>query len=95
MATSERITRRLVVHGTVQGVGFREFMRREALKLRIAGWVRNRRDGTVEAVVHGAHGAVEAIVAWAGHGPPSAQVTSIEVEDAEGTFPSFEVKRTE
>lgn len=95
MATSERITRHLVVHGTVQGVGFREFMRREALKLRVAGWVRNRRDGTVEAVVHGAPGAVEAIVAWAGHGPTSAQVTSIEVEDAEGTFEAFEVRRTE
>ena len=95
MATSERITRRLVVHGTVQGVGFREFMRREALKLRVAGWVRNRREGTVEAVVHGAPEAVEAIVAWAGHGPASAEVTSIEVEDADGAFDVFEVRRTE
>lgn len=95
MATSERITRRLVVHGTVQGVGFREFMRREAAKRGVAGWVRNRRDGTVEAVVHGAPDAVEAIVAWAGHGPASAQVTSIDVEDAAGAFETFEVRRTE
>ena len=93
--TNERITRRVVVHGTVQGVGFREFMRREAMKLRVSGWVRNRRDGTVEAVVHGAPEAVEAIVAWAGHGPASAQVTSIEVEDGEGAFDGFEVRRTE
>ena len=95
MATNERIARRVVVHGTVQGVGFREYMRREAAKLGVAGWVRNRRDGTVEAVVCGPHEAVEAIVAWAGHGPPSAQVTSIEVEDAGGTFEGFEVRRTE
>ncbi len=95
MARTDRPTRRVVVHGTVQGVGFREFMRREAAKLGVAGWVRNRRDGTVEAVVHGPLEAVEAIVAWAGHGPASAQVTSIEVEDAEGTFETFEVRRTE
>ena len=92
---SERITRRVVVHGTVQGVGFREFMRREAARLDVKGWVRNRRDGTVEAVVQGPAAAVEAIVAWAGHGPASAQVTSIEVEDAQGDFDSFRVGWTE
>ena len=85
------MTRRIVVHGRVQGVGFREYMRREAVGRGVAGWVRNRHDGTVEAVVHGDAEAVEAVIAWAGHGPPSAQVTSIEVEPAEGTFDAFEI----
>jgi len=95
VATSERITRHVVVHGTVQGVGFRQSLRREALARGVAGWVRNREDGTVEAVLHGPHEAVEAIVAWAGHGPATAQVTSIEVEDADGTFDGFKVGWTE
>ena len=85
------MTRRIVVHGRVQGVGFREYMRREAVRHGVAGWVRNRADGTVEAVVHGEAGPVEAVIAWAGHGPPSAQVTSIEVEPAEGRFDAFEI----
>jgi acylphosphatase len=92
---SERVARRILVQGRVQGVGFREFMRREAERRGVAGWVRNRRDGAVEAVIHGTPQAVEALVAWAGHGPPSAQVTSIEVDDAEGVFEGFEVRRTE
>ena len=91
---SERLTRRVVVHGRVQGVGFREYMRREALSLGVAGWVRNRRDGSVEAVVHGDEGAVERMVAWAAHGPSSAKVTSIQVENAEGTFAAFDVRPT-
>lgn len=91
---SEAVTRRVVVHGTVQGVGFRESMRREATRLGVTGWVRNRQDGAVEAVVQGALAAVEAIVAWAGHGPPSAEVTSIEVEDAQGDFTRFEQRPT-
>ena len=86
----ERIARRIVVHGRVQGVGFRESLRREAQRHGVAGWVRNRRDGTVEAMLHGEVAAVEALVAWAGHGPPAAQVTSIEVEVASGTFARFE-----
>jgi acylphosphatase len=92
---SERVARRIVVHGRVQGVGFREFMRREAVRHGLTGWVRNRRDGTVEAVIEGDTAAVEALVAWAGDGPPSAQVTSIEVEAADGAFEGFEVRRTE
>ena len=91
---SDRIARRVVVHGTVQGVGFRYAMRREAERAGVSGWVRNRRDGTVEAVVEGPAAAVEAVIAWAGHGPPSAQVTSIEVEPAEGRFDGFELRST-
>ena len=65
MATSERTARRLVIRGWVQGVWFRESMRREAEALGVAGWVRNRTDGTVEALVEGTPEAVDAIVHWA------------------------------
>ena len=66
--------------GRVQGVAFRESMRAEALRLGVHGWVRNRRDGSVEAVVHGPRAAVEAIVAWARRGPPAARVAQLTVE---------------
>ncbi|HEX4944518.1 MAG TPA: acylphosphatase [Usitatibacteraceae bacterium] len=82
--------RRLRIHGLVQGVGFRYSMQREALRLGLNGWVRNRRDGSVEAVVSGAASAVEAIVAWSRRGPPSAQVERVEVSIDEGRFDTFE-----
>jgi acylphosphatase len=72
------IARRLVIHGRVQGVGYRYAMIDAARGLDIAGWVRNRRDGTVEAFVQGDDGAVEAVVAWCRRGPPAAQVTTID-----------------
>ena len=65
------LTCRLVVTGRVQGVGFRMFMTREAQAAGVTGWVRNRRDGTVEAVVQGTTGAVERIIAWTRRGPPA------------------------
>jgi acylphosphatase len=52
--------------------------------------VRNRRDGTVEAVVNGDAAAVDAIVAWARRGPPGSRVTDVAVEDADGTFSGFD-----
>jgi acylphosphatase len=75
---SERIARRLVVRGRVQGVWFRESMRLQAESLGVAGWVRNRLDGTVEALVEGTPAAVEAIVRWSRRGPEAAQVTSVD-----------------
>jgi acylphosphatase len=84
------ITRRLQIRGRVQGVWFREAIRLEAERLGVKGWVRNRRDGSVEAMVHGPRDAVDAIVAWAGRGPEAAQVTGVEVEEVDGTFESFE-----
>jgi acylphosphatase len=82
---------RLVIHGQVQGVFFRDSMRREAQKLGVAGWVRNRSDGTVEAAVHGEPAAVDAIVRWAHQGPAFAQVERIEVEPDDGSYTNFEV----
>ena len=84
-------TLRLVIHGRVQGVFFRDSMRREAQRLGISGWVRNRSDGTVEAAVQGEPADVDAIVRWARRGPPHAQVERIEIESHEGSYTSFEV----
>lgn len=81
----------LVIYGRVQGVYFRQSMQREAQYLAISGWVRNRSDGTVEAVVQGEPGAVEAIVRWARRGPERAQVGQVEIGEAEGNYSNFEV----
>ncbi|HEX3098404.1 MAG TPA: acylphosphatase [Usitatibacter sp.] len=91
-----RRTLRLVAHGRVQGVWFREGMRQEAERLGVAGWVRNRRDGTVEAVAQGSPAAVEALVAWARRGPEAAEVERLDVADApvEGDLVRFEKRPT-
>lgn len=78
------VTRHLRIHGRVQGVGFRYSMLREAKRLGLSGWVRNRRDGSVEALVQGKAEVVAAMVAWAKHGPPGAQVTEVSVANADG-----------
>jgi acylphosphatase len=80
----------IVVHGRVQGVGFRESLRYEAEMRGLRGWVRNRREGTVEAVLAGDPTEVDEVVAWARRGPPSARVTTVEVHEIEGHFTSFE-----
>ena len=71
--------RHLVIHGRVQGVGFRQSMQREATRLGLTGWVRNCRNGTVEAVMIGSAEAVAALLVWARHGPPLAQVEQLTV----------------
>lgn len=82
MTSGTPATRRLVVRGRVQGVGFRVSLVAEARRLGLAGWVRNRTDGGVEALATGPAEAVEALVAWAHHGPPFAGVSEVRVEDA-------------
>jgi acylphosphatase len=91
---SERVTRRLLVSGRVQGVGYRESMRIAAEALGVAGWVRNLRDGRVEAVVCASPGAVDALIAWAHRGPPTARVEQVEVEPASGDYTGFEFRAT-
>ena len=76
--------------GVVQGVGYREFTRRWALRLDSSGWVRNRRDGSVEAMVAGSRAQVDAIVAWARRGPEPARVSEVEARPGEGVFTTFE-----
>ncbi|HEU0282858.1 MAG TPA: acylphosphatase [Gallionella sp.] len=84
-------TLRLVIHGRVQGVFFRNSMRREAQNLAVAGWVRNRSDGSVEAAVQGETADVDAIVRWARHGPERAHVERVEIGPDGGSYTSFEV----
>lgn len=84
-------TLRLVIHGRVQGVFFRDSMRSEAQNLSVSGWVRNNSDGTVEAAVQGEPAAVDAIVRWAQRGPQHAQVERVDIELDEGSYASFEV----
>ena len=79
MTETYTIVRRIVVEGYVQGVGYREFTRRAALRLGVSGWVRNRSDGAVEALIYGQPAAVEALVAEMRRGPRFAAVESLSV----------------
>lgn len=85
--------RRVIVHGRVQGVGFRVTIARAAQSRGVAGWVRNRPDGSVEAVFEGEPEAVESLVRRCTDGPRLADVTSTEVvdEEAEG-LERFEIR---
>ena len=79
-------TLHLRIAGRVQGVGYRAGLQIAALANGISGWVRNRLDGTVEAVLQGDSAGIESVLAWARHGPPSARVTDLTVEAAQGEF---------
>jgi acylphosphatase len=76
-------SKHIVVHGQVQGVFFRQSAQDTAEDLGVAGWVRNRDDGTVEMVVEGDDDAVERMVAWAREGSSQAQVTGVDVTDTD------------
>lgn len=76
------VTRHLVVRGLVQGVGYRWSMVQAAQRLGVRGWVRNRRDGCVEALAAGDADAIEALVRWARQGPVGARVDAVDVSDA-------------
>ena len=76
---SARRTARLRIEGRVQGVGYRMFVERTAVALGLDGWVRNRRDGGVEAVVSGTGDAIDEIIARCKAGPPAARVDRVEV----------------
>jgi acylphosphatase len=92
---TENVTKRVIVRGSVQGVGFRYAMVQEARELGLHGWVRNRRDGTVEAVIHGAREDVEHLLRWAEEGPDGAAVKDVEVTDTdEAGLPLFETRPT-
>jgi acylphosphatase len=85
MSAPPRIARRVTISGRVQGVGFRYALADEARARGLGGWVRNRRDGTVEALLAGLEAEIDAVIAWAHRGPPAARVTSVAVEPAATT----------
>ena len=89
------MVRHLRIFGQVQGVGFRDQFSQQAQRLGIAGWVRNRRGGNVEAMIQGSPAAVESLLAWARIGPPGASVERVEVSAAEGSFAGFSLRPTE
>jgi acylphosphatase len=91
------VAKRLEITGRVQGVGFRYSMQSEAARRGVSGWVRNRRDGSVEALLQGEDAAVEALVAWARQGPAGALVTQVRVLPADGeqaVHAGFELRPT-
>ncbi len=93
MTDENRIARRVVVHGQVQGVFYRDSAHREAESRGVAGWVRNLPGGSVEALFEGPEEAVEQMVDWACAGPETASVESSEVTGAEPTgLTRFEVR---
>ena len=89
----ENIRVRLIIEGRVQGVWFRESTRKEAARLGVYGWVRNRPDGTVEVVAEGPEDKVRKLAAWCRHGPTSARVTRVQErpEVFQGDFADFDV----
>jgi acylphosphatase len=91
-------TLQLRIVGLVQGVGFRYALQREAAKLGVSGWVRNRADGSVEAVAQGGADALDRLSAWARRGPPGSSVTGVtaSVPSEHGsTYERFEIRPTE
>jgi len=88
--------RQIRVSGRVQGVGYRVSLQDEARKLGVSGWVRNRRDGTVEAVLQGSPASVDALIAWARQGPPGSRVTELKESAApdEPHHARFELRPT-
>ena len=84
---------RVVIEGRVQGVWFRDSTRKEALSLGVSGWVKNRRDGGVEALLEGPRQQVHTLIDWCRHGPPAARVTSMHASEEEwtGELSSFEI----
>jgi len=89
----DTIRMHLVIEGRVQGVWFRESTRREAVALKLTGWVKNRSDGTVEALIEGPEHEVNRLVSWCRKGPPAARVSGIRKrqETWQGEFDSFDV----
>jgi acylphosphatase len=83
------------IEGRVQGVGYRVWTERTAVSLGLVGWVRNRRDGSVEAVFQGAEADVATMIAACEGGPPDSSVTSVKVlAEGVGAFTGFEVRAT-
>lgn len=84
----------LIVHGRVQGVYYRAETQMAATRIGVCGWVRNRRDGTVEAVAEGPENDVAALIEWCKNGPPRARVDKVDVtwQDYRQEFTEFSIR---
>ena len=80
------VTRQIRVSGRVQGVGFRAALDDEAARLGVTGWVRNRADGSVEALVQGGGESVKRLIDWARRGPPGARVSRLDEQPPAAEF---------
>lgn len=89
MTEAPKVTRHLRITGRVQGVGYRMSMVAVAQQLGVRGWVRNRHDGSVEAMLQASGPVVDDLIAWAHQGPPSARVDAVEITEGAGDFVSF------
>ena len=89
----EKTRAHVTIEGRVQGVFFRHHTRETALRLGVTGWVRNRRDGSVEAVFEGEKESVAKVIRWCHQGPPAARVTKVHQvwEEYTGEFEDFSV----
>lgn len=87
--------RHLSIVGMVQGVGFRAAFLRQAQSRDLGGWVRNRRDGSVEAMIAGEAEAVAGMIAWARRGPPGSRVDQVAVELGSGAYAGFQLRPSE
>ncbi len=89
----ENVRAHLMISGRVQGVFYRMETKSAADRIGVSGWVKNKRDGRVEAVAEGEKEQVEALIQWCREGPPAARVHDVEVsfEPYQGEFASFEV----
>lgn len=84
------IVRHLRIHGLVQGVYYRQSLQEQAQALEVTGWVRNRLDSSVEAVVCGSPQALERLIEWSRTGPPAAVVSEVVVTETQGQYSGFE-----
>ena len=97
MTDTGAIVRCVLVDGSVQGVGYREFTRRAALRLGVSGWIRNRSDGAIEALIRGRPAAVKALVAEMRNGPQFATVNSViatKLDETPGDDGAFVIRAT-
>ena len=85
----------LKITGRVQGVGYRHFMNRTAHELHVTGWVRNRHDGSVEAMIEGTAEAVYTLIERARRGPQHAMITDFRVAEGHGSYERFDMLSTE
>jgi acylphosphatase len=89
------VTKHVTISGRVQGVGFRFYVEHKARQHGVTGWVRNLRDGAVEAMIQGSAAAVDAMIGSVRHGPRGALVTDVQVTEGTGDYTAFEIRPTE